>query len=153
MGSQHCSGFCLWGFPSFSIITTCLSDKELKIFFFFFLALCWRYVPRGVGLCEGCVSFLISMQGSFSQLGEKLAFNPQTMRTLGIWASLCPTEVPWVVPPHQSNPARAACWSWQSTAELKKLLHLVKAAKITMWYAAWYLFHLWNGSPFKFSCE
>lgn len=94
-------------------------------------------MPRGVGLCEGCVSFLLSVQGSFSQLGEKLAFNPQTMSPLGLWASLCPTEVPWVVPSHQSNPARAAHWSSLSTADLKKLPYLAKVAKVTTWHAIW----------------
>lgn len=47
--------------------------------------------------------------------------------------------------PHQANPARAARWSSLSTTELKKLPHLAKAAKVTMWHAAW--------PPICFTCE
>lgn len=59
------------------------------------------------------------------------------MSPLGTWASPCPTQVPWVVPPHQSDAARTAHWSSLSTAEFKNLPHLAKAAKVTRWHAAW----------------
>lgn len=92
-------------------------------------------MPRGVGLCRGFVSSLLSVQWGFSQLVEKLAFSPQTVIPLGIWASVCLTWVLQVVPRPQSHTARAVRLSSVSTADLKKP-QLANAAKVTGWRAA-----------------
>lgn len=93
-------------------------------------------MPRGVGLCRGFVSALLSVQWGFSQLREKLAFSPRLRVPWAFGRAYVQRECYKRCLPHQSHTARAGRSLSVSKADLKTP-QLANAAKVRGWHVAW----------------